>query len=900
MNWGGELQLSASTGQDAASGEPYNLWNISDGRSTATFTDDPTLYGNANVGATGGSFRDVVYTDHDGRTATFVPYQVGTVTFYRHTLTVWPSGLTVKYNHDGSGVLTSVVSSRGYALRAESGGVLAMNTTVTSCDPTGAASCAGLPGTELITFDTSIVRQFSIVNQKQEITRFATPDSQTLSITLPGSSVPDLTYHYDKLSDFSGLSVSRPSGSWHYAFAFNIKNSTGTDYSTVTTITDPTGLATTITNFAKSIKNGTFQFQWARPQSIKQGGRTWTYTYDRYGRTLTETKPEGDYDSYAYDVNGNILSEVSTPKPGSVGVSATTRSATYVNDGVPARTNKMLTFTDARAATTSYEYDNNGFLTKQTFPQPVPTASARQDSYTYQSPVAPGGGTIELISSKTEAVGTPSAVTTSYSYAGSANLLPTAITKGAGAVSAMTLYSYTPLGDVDTVTDPVGNRTRTYHDELRRVVGIVGPDPDGAGPLLYPASKMVYNPHGLVTQIVRGTVTDQGDSPGTSLVALETHNTAYDPADRLNHTDVMANGVTVSATDFAYDAANRPTTTTVRMLGQGADRVTLNSYDVASSTSSGLLLSTTTAFNAADGSASTVSYAYTGNQKRKSLTDGDGHVTNYAYDGLDRLQTTTYADAKTEVLGYDNNANITSVKRRDGTTVSYGFDKLNRKTGRTATGLSNSYDYDPLDRLTAATGGSYNVARTYDVLGRMLTETTGSFPMINRYDAAGRRIYEQWVGTLSAGGTPQYSFDYLATGALSHILDSYGVAHATFTYDDLGRQTGVTRLNGPTTTMAYGSDLRLASITHTMGAGAGNLPQNTVSFTYRYNPAGQMIERSTVNDSYIFTPPRSTAAPTVSTASTRSVLALPRLATTHGATRRASVARPGRRATMMR
>jgi len=181
------------------------------------------------------------------------------------------------------------------------------------------------------------------------------------------------------------------------------------------------------------------------------------------------------------------------------------------------------------------------------------------------------------------------------------------------------------------------------------------------------------------------------------------------------------------------------------------------------------------------------------------------------------------------------------------------YDALGNVITRAAPGLTNSYAYDTLGRLTGATGGSYNVSRTWDALGHMLTDTTGGYTMTNQYDAAGERTYEKWGGSQA-----QFYFKHFTNGVLSEVDDSYGSAYAIFAFDDLGRQTQ-TRYN-PTygvmrsTNYAYGTDLRLASITHLMGQGPGNTRDNDVIFSFQYNPAGQIVSRTTSNDAYVFAP----------------------------------------------
>ena len=773
---------------------------------------------------------------------------------YLNTKVDYPNGVRVVYNYLADNInLQSAISSAGYAVQfQQNGDMIAINTQLSPCSPAGVQSCSGQPNTETVHWSTytdgGVKFGASLINAKGETTKFSCVQ-YNCSAQFPGSAANDITYTSALLSSNSfTITVTRPAGAWTYTFV------TGAyPFSYKTTVQDPTGVITTVNNarggYNCYVLNGCF---WERPASVVQGTgantHTWTLGYSLVGQLNSVSYPEGDSKTYSPDdVYPTSISF--SPKPGSP-QSPRTMSIVYYGDctNYPARCYKPQTYTDARGAVTTYQYDANGFLLSETLPSPTAGVAGRQDNYVYQSVAAPGGGAIELLMSKIEAFGTASAVTTTYGYAGSPNLLPTSITKGSGALQAKTLYSYTPDGDLDTETDPLGQPTRYYHDPLRRVVGIVGPDPDGSGPLRYPATDTTYDGNGRVVKVARGTVTDQSSGAGGSFAPLETHDMGYDAGGRMTHADVMAGGTTVSSTDYTYDAANRPLTTTVRMFGQGSDRVTSSAYDPAS----GLLTSTTTASGTAD--ASTVGYTYTLNEKRKSLTDGNNNTTNYAYDGFDRLQMTTYADSSTEVLGYDAASNVMSDKRRDGQVIGYTYDTVNQVRTRSGAGLSNGYTYDTLGRLTSATGGSYNVSRTYDALGNLLTDTTGGYTVRNDFDAAARRTAEYWGGP---SGWVEFKFDYLANGALAHVLDSYGTSYAAFTYDDLGRVTAITRIMGLNTTMTYGADLRLASLTHTRGQGAGNGPTNDVTFGYTYNPAGQIVGRTTSNDAYVYGAPAS-------------------------------------------
>ncbi len=790
------------------------------------------------------------FTDRTGMRATFVPLGGD---MYLNTKVDYPNGVRVVYNYLADNInLQSAISSAGYAVQfQQNGDMIAINTQLSPCSPAGVQSCSGQPNTETVHWSTytdgGVKFGASLINAKGETTKFSCVQ-YNCSAQFPGSAANDITYTSALLSSNSfTITVTRPAGAWTYTFV------TGAyPFSYKTTVQDPTGVITTVNNarggYNCYVLNGCF---WERPASVVQGTgantHTWTLGYSLVGQLNSVSYPEGDSKTYSPDdVYPTSISF--SPKPGSP-QSPRTMSIVYYGDctNYPARCYKPQTYTDARGAVTTYQYDANGFLLSETLPSPTAGVAGRQDNYVYQSVAAPGGGAIELLMSKIEAFGTASAVTTTYGYAGSPNLLPTSITKGSGALQAKTLYSYTPDGDLDTETDPLGQPTRYYHDPLRRVVGIVGPDPDGSGPLRYPATDTTYDGNGRVVKVARGTVTDQSSGAGGSFAPLETHDMGYDAGGRMTHADVMAGGTTVSSTDYTYDAANRPLTTTVRMFGQGSDRVTSSAYDPAS----GLLTSTTTASGTAD--ASTVGYTYTLNEKRKSLTDGNNNTTNYAYDGFDRLQMTTYADSSTEVLGYDAASNVTSDKRRDGQVIGYTYDTVNQVRTRSGAGLSNGYTYDTLGRLTSATGGSYNVSRTYDALGHMLTDTTGGNTITNGYDAAGRRTS---VASPGGGGL---IYQYLATGDMSAIVD--GASRTIgFTYDDLGRRTHLSYPNGRSVDYSYGADLRLASLAHHMTGGVGNGTQNDVAYGYGYNPAGQITSRSTSNDSYAYSPVPTTTA----------------------------------------
>ena len=79
------------------------------------------------------------------------------------------------------------------------------------------------------------------------------------------------------------------------------------------------------------------------------------------------------------------------------------------------------------------------------------------------------------------------------------------VAAGDSSVSSTSSLTYTKLGDVDTVDGPLSaDAIRYYYDDLRQVIGVVGPDPDGGGSLLYRAVRTTFNEIGQPTSVERG------------------------------------------------------------------------------------------------------------------------------------------------------------------------------------------------------------------------------------------------------------------------------------------------------------------------------------------------------------------------------------------------------------
>src|SRR5690606_12502443 len=137
-------------------------------------------------------------------------------------------------------------------------------------------------------------------------------------------------------------------------------------------------------------------------------------------------------------------------------------------------------------------------------------------------------------------------------------------------------------------------------DILRRPVGVIGPDPDGAGALLHRAMRLTYNVKGQVTFTEQGAVASQSDVHWAAFTRLARSATVYDVHSRPVQTRIFdgASATVAALTQQTYDAAGRPDCAALRLnpagFGSvapscapgsagsfGADRIARTLYDAA-------------------------------------------------------------------------------------------------------------------------------------------------------------------------------------------------------------------------------------------------------------------------------------------------------------------------------
>ncbi|WP_428153828.1 RHS repeat domain-containing protein [Brevundimonas sp.] len=702
----------------------------------------------------------------------------------------------------------------------------------------------------------------------------ANAPSILIGVRLPGSAADNVAF----AGGYRVQSVTMAGSTWTYGY-------TDMGGERVTQVTDPLNQS----SYARTtIANGRLLIA---QNALNQ--RT-EFTYDAQGRLKRSTAPEGNFVEYAYDGRGNVLQTKAVAKDGSNQPDLTI-SATYDATCANVRTcNQPLTTTDALGSVTDYTYDPaHGGVLSVTPPAPTTGAARPQTRIAYAAQTAwykNGAGNVVAapspivlpVSISACATGTAAAcvdtadevrTTLSYGVGGVANnLLPMSVAEGSGADPSMTVttLTYAASGDTRSVDGPLtgAEDTTTYrYDVQRQPVGVIGPDPDGGGPLLRRAVRYSYDAAGRASLIEQGTVNGLTDPDWTAFSSLQQVSVTRDAYGRPTHERFEAGGTTFSLVQTSYDAASRSDCVATRMnpaafsslpgsaceLGaQGAygpDRTIRYGYDVADQ-----LISTTSGFGA--GSAITESATYTANGLPQTLTDGAGNVSTMVYDGFDRLLQMRYPNASGggssttdyEEYGYDANSNATSFRNRAGEVVNTQFDALGRPTAVTGAvaSIGGLYNYDNLSRMVSASahgGGTWTTG--YDALSRVVSQGSVLGTANYGYDLASRRTSIQWPDGFWV------AYDYNLANDLTSIREN-GATNwqlANWSYDNLGRKIWQGSANGAVTTWGYDGASRLTSLSHNLAGTSNDL---TLGFTY--NPAGQILTRTMSNPAYTYTP----------------------------------------------
>ena len=689
----------------------------------------------------------------------------------------WKNGAPTAYTDATGRAFTEVVDSdgnvTGYRLPD---GTVAQRFTTTS-DTITTTDALGRVST---TFD-RYGRATQIDDNGQVTTTSFDDDAHTMTVTDPSGAV--LTAELGVEDRFLSLE-DEDGGRFDYTYdAWGLESVTAPDGSLHEWTRDAAGRVTEMTIDGEVQFSNTYDALGRLASVWKPGGAT-SYTYDDAGNLVGAVTPEGSVET-TRDAAGRITDVTSDS-----GFSkhyeydAAGRITAYVNasgdreDRGYDAAGRLTELADAEGRITDLRYDANGRIQRIAYPG-GPSAS-----FTWVPTADVGGGASPEMASFT------------------------------GVDGVRFDYEYARRGEIDRVTDPLGNTTRfdaadggeslTVEDAAGRTwrfdYGIDGDSvtwPSGA------SHQWTYGSDGLLERWDRpddSSVTysygDQSVSmslPSGDVLTIETDNTSA---------SIIERGGSAGTYSRWLDADGRDRYATTE---DGAS-VTLDWADDD-------LLEAVEAV-LPDGSTYLTRYTWDADGLLESITDPDGDTTRFSWDGSTRLTQIDRPNSTRTVYAYgaldqpetvSHYASGSLVKR-----TTYTYDDLGLLAQEASDGLRNEYDYDDLGRLSSIA--------TYDG-SDLLEEREMSWDSVGNLESVWSS--EQGTTTYSyddddvllsiEGEDDTVTFSYSDRGARTERADDDGTT--TYLYDDLDRLTSVILPDGSEVEYAYDVTGRLLSRT---------------------------------------------------------------------------------------
>src|SRR5581483_11681791 len=225
-----------------------------------------------------------------------------------------------------------------------------------------------------------------------------------------------------------------------------------------------------------------------------------------------------------------------------------------------------------------------------------------------------------------------------------------------------------------------------------------------------------------------------------------------------------------------------------------------------------------------------------------AATNRRGHPIHFTYDDAGRVTSKSFADGSRVTYAYDAHGNLHTAEDASGTTTLDYDDKDQLKQITYPGGRLLKYGYDPAGRrVQMVDQDGFTRNYSYDTVGRLasLRDGQGQAIVSYTYDALSR------LSRKDLGNHTFTTFDYDEAGQVRHVVnhapDGSVNSHFDYSYDGLGRRTGMATADGQWT---YRYDAT-GQLTHaTFASSNPALPDQDL--TYEYDAAGNRV-RTTVN-----------------------------------------------------
>ena len=549
------------------------------------------------------------------------------------------------------------------------------------------------------------------------------------------------------------------------------------------------------------------------------GNPTFWYQYDAMDRVsgVTDSRGSGPGDlnyttSYEYNQRGQ-LTKVTHPVDPVTGARYSVQIG-YNDDGT------LASVTDERGDTTTntttYGYDDYKRLSSVTTPPASAGDTTPRTTYLYYDKTGGTGTDYTHADSNVGNVTTPLGNTVKTLY--DENFWKRSMTVGTGAEAATTTYTYDPVGNLKTVTDPNGQSlwyyTEYFYDKRNRLTD-------------------VNDPISTDRNSLNHTISWTYDQAGNKKTQLRANNQliTYDQYDALNRLQIQSVQRDTDVTDqtvMTYDSAGNLAT-----FVDGRQKQYTYKYDFLNRRTN------LTYPNDNSGNATTELYTYDFANNLYSYTNRAGAVQTFSYDNRNRQTYLCWSDGtNSRSTSYDRVGNRLKVSNDD-----FAYDFRNRLTSNAHLDIglqiwrtvSYTYDADG-NRKTIRYPSGATFTYNYNSRNQLIGKSDATSPVVTyTYDLSGNRRSRG----LRNGTSSQYYPDALnRPQTIQHFRGNTEFARLDYIYDSVSRITSAERDNstlGDAFTYYLDDQLKTAKFDAVYPQGGGSNPANATSLAYDGN-----------------------------------------------------------------
>lgn len=507
-------------------------------------------------------------------------------------------------------------------------------------------------------------------------------------------------------------------------------------------------------------------------------GRLFTSEFDAEDRRIMMRTPLGFEETTAYNADHNPTS--STDAAGEI----TTRTYDTAK--------RLHTRTDPTGKTSTVSSYNAAHQ-----PLSVTDAAGIITSYTYVPAGQAGAG-------KPQTLRVNGVLKRRWTY--NAQGLVETLREGTDAENKLAAtYLYTPLGDVQKITDSTGAETLYTYNPNRQVLSVLQRATPSSAPIL---TSYTYTSTGDLETVT---------SPRGHQKTIH-YNAIRQPTET-----ILPDGAVLSV---GYDLADRPVSSTnelnkvVASVLNAAGQVEQVTDPLARTVSmdyddDGRATSSTDPLNR------TTQTLYNGRGEVTGNIQPDGHGMSQLYDDAGRRTHLTNRSGNTWVFGYDSGGRPNTVTTPAGRVSSTGYDaqgrawKIAEPSGQEARLVLDAYDRVERTEFFAAAAEMTPqevVSHTYTVNNQLHATTEGAAVITRSYDPDPRHLISSY--TNAAGEVLGYLFD--GNGNLTQLTlpDAKTILYG---YDNRDRLTSVTDWAGRVTSLQWDAASKLTHVTRHNG-----------------------------------------------------------------------------------